>query len=129
MDTKHNALADAVSKRRYQLGLSTADVEKISRRGGKKGISSGYISMIETGQVKNPSPEKLRALADGLSMTYAELSNLAVGMQPDREAISNEKLARINFGYEGMPKEQRKKLDPMIDLLESEFERILKEGE
>jgi transcriptional regulator with XRE-family HTH domain len=124
MDTKQPTLAEVVSKRRYELGLSTADVEKISRRGGKKGISSGYISMIENGQVKNPSPEKLRALSDGLNMTYAELSNVAVGMQADREAVSDEKLARINFGYEGLSKKQKEKVDGLIELLEREIVRI-----
>lgn len=127
MDTSGMKLADIVRKRRLELGFSTSLVARRSRLGGNKGISSGYVTLIETGQVKNVSPEKLETLAKVLQLTYAELSAAAVGAKPDKDAITHEKLARINFGYEGMPKDKRKKLEPLIDLLEREYERIMNE--
>lgn len=109
---------------RNELGLSTKDVERISRKGGKKGISAGYISMIESGEIRNPSPEKLRILADVYNITDIEIVSKALGFSPNPDVVLNEKLARIQFGYAGMPEEKKRKLEPLIDLLEREYMRL-----
>lgn len=57
-------LGEFVKRIREANKWSTRDVERQS--GGE--ISNGYINLIETGNSKNPSPKKLKALAKGLRL-------------------------------------------------------------
>src|ERR1051325_33793 len=67
------SLGEYVRRVRTAKGLSTTDVETVSRRGGAKGISDAYVTRIENGQVTNVSPAKLEALAQGLGVNPEEL--------------------------------------------------------
>jgi transcriptional regulator with XRE-family HTH domain len=127
MDTNAPTLSEFMRRRRAELGLSTADVERISRQGGNKGISSGYISLIETGQTQNVSPEKLSVLARVYQLTDSEVFAIASKTTPKGTDITEERLARINFGYKDMPEKKKRQLDPLIDLLERELRRLKKE--
>lgn len=62
MKKSTESLGRLVRRVREANGWTLMDVVKNS---GHK-ITSGYVSMIETGQVTAPSPEKLKALAAGL---------------------------------------------------------------
>ncbi len=57
-------------------GLTLRDVEV--RAGGR--ITDGYISGIISGTAKNPSVEKIKALAEGLGVTPDELFHVACGV-------------------------------------------------
>lgn len=57
---------------REERGLTTKEVE--DRSGGR--ISRGYISQLEGRTSINPTPAKLDALADGLSISSAPLYDL-----------------------------------------------------
>ena len=56
-------------------GLTLRDVEV--RAGGR--ITDGYISGIISGTARNPSVEKIKALADGLGVAPDELFHVACG--------------------------------------------------
>jgi transcriptional regulator with XRE-family HTH domain len=43
----------------------------------KTGISNGYLSLIEQGEVKSPSPRYLRALAENYDLSFERLMSLA----------------------------------------------------
>lgn len=53
------------------MGLSLRDVER------KTGISNGYLSLLETGAARKPSPEFLAKLADVYGASYELLMELA----------------------------------------------------
>ena len=71
-------LAEYVRRVRGEKRLSLEDVQRNSRRHGA-GISRGYVSQIENGYYRNPTPEKLRGLAAGLGVSEEELFALARG--------------------------------------------------
>jgi transcriptional regulator with XRE-family HTH domain len=58
-----------------QKGLTLRDIE--IRSGGK--ITDGYVSGIITGIAKNPSVEKIKALAQGLGVSIDEVFHVACG--------------------------------------------------
>jgi transcriptional regulator with XRE-family HTH domain len=51
----------------------------------RTGISNAYLSQIESGRIKEPSPRILHRLADLYGESYAELLELAGYPVPDRE--------------------------------------------
>jgi transcriptional regulator with XRE-family HTH domain len=56
--------------------LTLRDIEM--RSGGR--ITDGYVSGIIAGVAKNPSVDKIRALADGLGVEVAEVFHVACGL-------------------------------------------------
>ena len=110
------------------MKLSVREMASKASSQGEK-ISASYIALIEEGHVKNVSPEKLRVIAKIYDLTFAELLALAQGRDPDENEITEERLYRINFGYEKMPPAKKKQLDPLIDLLEREYKRLMEEKE
>jgi transcriptional regulator with XRE-family HTH domain len=58
-------LADA----RRAKGVSLRQVERAT------GVSNAYLSQMETGQVGEPSPRKLKALAEYYGLSYDALMN------------------------------------------------------
>ncbi len=56
-------LGNHVKRFRLERGLTQEDVEKISRRNGKRGITQETISFIESGKTQNPSKRTLVILA------------------------------------------------------------------
>ena len=66
---KTESLQEYVQRVRREKNLSTTDVE----RNSSKQISSSYVTRIENEPNKKVSPEKLRALAKGLSVPEYEI--------------------------------------------------------
>lgn len=61
---------------RARAGLSLREVER------RAGISNGYLSLIESGQARKPSPRYLHALADAYGVSYSLLMELAGHVAP-----------------------------------------------
>ena len=72
-------LGDFISRIRNEKGLSCADVSKKSASFGKP-ISASYVNRIENKRIKDPSPDRLRALAHGLDIPAADLLVRAAGL-------------------------------------------------
>jgi transcriptional regulator with XRE-family HTH domain len=72
-------LGDFVSRIRNEKGLSCTDVSKQSARFGKA-ISASYVNRIENKRIKDPSPDRLRALAYGLGIPAEDLLARAAGL-------------------------------------------------
>jgi len=64
-------LGDRLRQIRKLKGFSLRDVE------AKTGISNAYLSQLERGDAKNPSPKKLKSLAGCYDIDYADLLRLA----------------------------------------------------
>jgi transcriptional regulator with XRE-family HTH domain len=56
--------------------------------GGK--ITDGYVRGIMTGKARNPSVDKLKALARGLGVSEDEVFSVARGLPPDADSKSHE---------------------------------------
>ena len=72
-------LGDFISRIRNEKGLSCTDVSEQSARFGKA-ISASYVNRIENKRIKNPSPDRLRALAHGLGIPAEDLLARAAGL-------------------------------------------------
>lgn len=72
-------LGDFVRRIRNEKGLSCSGVSKESARFGKR-ISASYVNRIENNHIKDPSPDRLKALARGLGIPAEELFARAVGL-------------------------------------------------
>lgn len=120
MDNKNKeTLADYCRRIRNEKGLSTTKVQELSKKGGRKGITDGYISQIENNYIQNVSPEKLQALARGLGISEEEIFAVARGAKPDNSAIADERFARISKAWGKLPIKSRKILNPFLDAFEN----------
>lgn len=70
-------LGPLLREARSRAGLSLRDVER------RVGISNGYLSLIESGRVRQPSPRYLHALADLYGVSYSLLMELAGHVAPN----------------------------------------------
>jgi transcriptional regulator with XRE-family HTH domain len=75
-------LGEVLKRARNQKSMSLRDVERSSR------ISNGYLSLLESDSVKNPSPNFLYQLASLYDVSYAELMALAGYAVPRAEAAA-----------------------------------------
>lgn len=64
-------LSSLLRDARTRAGLSLREVER------RTGVSNGYLSLIESGKARRPSPRYLQALADTYGVSYALLMELA----------------------------------------------------
>ena len=70
---KNGSLQQKVRRARSSQKLTLRDVERISQGS----LTNVYVSNIELGRNKEPSPKKLRALASALKLDFLELMILA----------------------------------------------------
>ena len=115
MDTKSpENLSDFVRRVRREKSLSTLDVE---RNSGNR-ITDGYVSQIENGYVKNVSPEKLQALAKGLSVSEEEIFAVVRGAKTVGDMPLDE--VRVLQLYRGLPPDHK---EDVLAHLELAFKR------
>ena len=69
-------LSSVLRDARTRAQLTLREVER------RAGISNGYLSLIESGQVHQPSPRYLHALADAYGVSYSLLMELAGHVAP-----------------------------------------------
>jgi transcriptional regulator with XRE-family HTH domain len=69
-------LALRLAQARLALRLSQHEVAK------RAGLRTNYVTQVEAGQIGQPSPEKLAALARALEVPYAELQALPYALAP-----------------------------------------------
>ena len=72
-------LGNKLRQVRKLKSLSLRDVE------AKTGISNAYLSQLERGDASNPSPKKLKLLADCYEIPYADLLSLAGYLPSDND--------------------------------------------
>ena len=75
---------------RMALGLSLRDIEEAT---GHE-VSNAYLSQLETGKVKKPSPHILYALSLALSVPYSQLMQRAGYIVPQHERADGDKHGR-----------------------------------
>jgi HTH-type transcriptional regulator, competence development regulator len=75
---------EALRMIRLVRGYSLKDVA------GRSGLSAGYIQKIERGEIKEPSPHRLRRIAGALDYSYPQLLVLAGYVDDDATGSSAE---------------------------------------
>ncbi len=102
------ALGAYLKEVREEKELSLRDVE------ANTSISSGHLSMIEQGKVKEPSARVLHELANYYGLSYIDLMKRA-GYLPADTADPTKRTFAFR-GAEKLSEEQRKRIQRMIDL-------------
>jgi transcriptional regulator with XRE-family HTH domain len=112
-------LGDFVSRIRNEKGLSCADVSKQSARFGKP-ITASYVNRIENNRIKNPSPDRLRALAHGLGIPAADVLARAAGLvAPGGQAEEHHLVTR----FRELSPDRRVVVLNIVDMFHSEASR------
>lgn len=75
----------------------------------KAGISKGYIYMLETGEMKNPSIDKLLKIAEALNCTIADL----IGQPKTQTKIEN--TYEIPVGLQEFARRKKREGDPLSE--------------
>lgn len=86
MKTTSNILGTYLRACREKSTLSLRDVEKAI------GISNAYLSQLESGRIKQPSPTILHQLSQLFSISYAEVMQLAGYPVPDNARLPEYRL-------------------------------------
>lgn len=71
MENQQKSLGDYLKAGRNAHQLSLRDVER------EVGVSNAYLSQLESGKIRNPSPNVLYKLASLYDMSYRDLMRLA----------------------------------------------------
>ncbi len=73
---------------RKLLGMTLRQVEEAS------GVSNAYLSQLENGEIKNPSPQILYKLSESLKLDYEKLMQLA-GHIKRSDAVTGKRRGRL----------------------------------
>lgn len=102
-----NDLGQYLKTARTAQGLSLRDVEEAT---GKE-ISNAYLSQLETGKVKKPSPHVLYALSHVLAVSYQLLMELTGYIVSQTERADAAKHGRTaTFSIENLTAEEEESL-------------------
>lgn len=92
MKAKNVELSDTLRRLREAKGFSLRQVEK------KSGISNAYLSQIETGKIKEPSPHILHKLSEVYDTSYNDLMKLAGYIEEKKgERVSKKIMSDVAF--------------------------------
>lgn len=106
-------LGPYLKRARKELTLTLRVVEE------KTGVSNAYLSQLENGKVKNPSPAVLHKLSKVYKISYGRLMKLAGHPLPE---LDNQKLKpsfRLGNKFEDLTEEEEEKLTEYLKFLRS----------
>ena len=87
-------LAEYVYRVMKEKNIKSLDVEARSIEAGNR-IADSYVTNIARGVNKNPTIEKLNALAGGLGVDKVELFKVASGIKDSEEVWTPQSLIRV----------------------------------
>jgi len=91
------------------------------------GISNAYLSQLENGKIRQPSPTLLYKLCELYDVSYAEAMNLAGYPLPNESDIPNEPIDTAGPGlftrFGDITADEEKKLAEYLDFLRSKPRR------
>ena len=106
-------LEKLLAEARRAKGVSLRQVERAT------GVSNAYLSQMETGQVAEPSPRKLQALAEYYELPYEALMNsCGYSASPsDAESLRHDKADERKFMGEDLTTEESAALAKLLSEL------------
>lgn len=102
---------------------------KVAKRAKKLGgdISSGYVNTVIQGLVKDPGVSSLKSLALGIGEPEDDLFDIARGRQLAEDAAYRESVFAMLYNeYSHLSKEEKREMQPLIEMLKHEIQRRLK---
>ena len=123
------SLGDYLRQVRTKHQLSLRDVQQLARdkRLGAE-LSSGYLSMVERDEVKEPSPRILHTLASIYEIDYIDLMRRASYI-PTATSMEGVQPAFVAFrGASQLSKEQQDRVQRIIDFELSDSRRRKRQG-
>jgi transcriptional regulator with XRE-family HTH domain len=81
---------------RNDKSMKLRDVEQETQKNEFK-VSNAYISQLESGTIKNPSPNVLYALSEVYEVPYSTLMETAGYVVPGGEAQKDERLTKLQI--------------------------------
>lgn len=120
---KPESLSDYINKVKADKNLTFRRIEENS--GGK--ITAGYVNDLVRGKTKNPSSEKITALARGLKVPEDEVFAIVRGKGARQENGIDRRLEIINLRLSELPPEKKAKADVAIDALDAYLDKLEQE--
>lgn len=124
MSSVESSLGPTLRRLREGQGLSLRELEQ------RTGLSNGYLSLLENNKVKQPKPQALFALSNGLGIAYSELMRLAgytpVGDQQD--ATRADRPAVAFKGAEKLTEVQQQEVQEFINFKLQQMLRARRQG-
>ena len=110
------ALGNYLRQIRNERQLSLRDVQRLAKenRLGAE-LSSGYLSLLERNEVREPSPRVLHALASIYEVDYIDLMRQANYIHDDDRLKEGQRVPVVFRGASQLSKEQRNLIQRMID--------------
>ena len=115
---KHESLADFIRKTMKDKGLTLREVEERSH--GK--IHNSYISKILGGVARNPTRDKLEAIAEGLGVPLKEVLRTVGGDPADDDDFRQSILHMLHERAKTASPEDKRFIDRTIKNLLSDLE-------
>lgn len=109
-------LGEYLREIRKEKNFTLRDVERIAKEGNAGAdLSSGYLSMLERGDVKEPSPRILFSLSRIYEIDYINLMKLT-GYIPKETEVDEHKPQPVAFrGVSQLKGDQRERIQRIID--------------
>lgn len=108
-------LGETLKRARADKKMSLRDVEKATHGN----VSNGYLSLLENGEVKQPSPFYLHELAREYGINYADLMRLAGHVAPEVSASTGSPSGLAFSGAEDLTTDERRDVEKFIGYVRS----------
>ena len=107
LETGRLPLGEYLASVRADRGYSLREVEKTTN----KAVSNAYLSQIENGQIKRPSPNILYALAELYDVSYEDLMERTGFVTPTKSRSTHQRHGRIaTFTDQNLTEEEEAEL-------------------
>jgi transcriptional regulator with XRE-family HTH domain len=100
---------------RTAKGLSLREVEEATG----KAVSNAYLSQLENGKIKKPSPNVLHSLAEVHSVSYEALMEKAGYLMPAKDKASGRRKRLAAFAIDDLTAEEEEELLKYLAFLRS----------
>jgi len=104
-------LGGFLKQARSNKGMSLRDVERVTT------ISNGYLSLLESDSVKNPSPNFLFQLSSLYAVSYGRMMTLAGYVVPQPENQSAPSESEDNSWLDDLTEEERTQVGTFVRFL------------
>ena len=106
-------LGTILKRERKRFGLTLRDVQE------KTSISNAYLSQLENGKIKKPSPKMLIELARCYEMPYEKLMLAAGHPVPDNPDRKGSVRSRFSSSFADLSEDEEEKLKEYLQFLRS----------
>ena len=110
-----NELGALLADLRTAKGLSLREVEE----GTGKAVSNAYLSQLENGKIKKPSPNVLHSLAEVYAVPYKALMEKAGYLMPSKDKASGRRKRLAAFAIDDLTAEEEEELLKYLAFLRS----------